>query len=154
MNRGMRRRARKAPSRSFWRDRRGEGYIDTAILIVIVFTLLISLLFVFSIFTSYLSLNSQAKQLAHGIEVYGKADDATISAITNGALSSGDVTVDTSWFNASRRMIQLKTPFTVTVQREIQIPILHFVTGNTVNIKLRITATANGISEVYWKAGS
>lgn len=154
MNRSTEGRARTAPSRSLRKDRRGAGYIDTAILIVIVFTLLMSLLFVFSIFTSYLSLNSQAKQLAHGIEVYGRADSATISAITNGVLTSSDVTVQTEWFNASRRMIQLKTPFTVTVRREIRIPILRFVTGNTVNIKLRIMATASGISEVYWKAGS
>ena len=147
-------RAREAPSRSLRRDVRGEGYIDTAILIVIVFTLLISLLFVFSIFTSYLSLNSQAKQLAHGIEVYGKADDETIRLVSNGAFTAGDVTVNTSWHNATKRTIQLKTPFTVTVERQIGIPVLRFVTGNTVAIKLRITASADGISEVYWKAGS
>ena len=53
--------------RNLFQDRRGEGYIDTALMIVIVFTLMISLMFVFSIFTTYLSLNSTAKQLAHGI---------------------------------------------------------------------------------------
>ena len=101
--------------RNLFQDRRGEGYIDTALMIVIVFTLMISLMFVFSIFTTYLSLNSTAKQLAHGIEVYGQADAATIALISGGELTDADVQVDTTWYNASRKTIQLKTPFTVTV---------------------------------------
>lgn len=140
--------------RNLFQDRRGEGYIDTALMIVIVFTLMISLMFVFSIFTTYLSLNSTAKQLAHGIEVYGQADAATIALISGGELSAADVQVDTTWYNASRRTIQLKTPFTVTVHERINIPILKFITGDAVNIKLNLTASAEGISEVYWKAGT
>ena len=139
--------------KNLFQDRRGEGYIDTALMIVIVFTLMISLMFVFSIFTTYLGLNSTAKQLAHGIEVYGQADDATIALISGGELSAADVQVDTTWYNAARRTIQLKTPFTVTVHERINIPILKFITGDAVNIKLNLSASADGISEVYWKAG-
>ena len=140
--------------KNLFQDRRGEGYIDTALMIVIVFTLMISLMFVFSIFTTYLGLNSSAKQLAHGIEVYGQADDATIALISGGELSAADVQVDTTWYNAARRTIQLKTPFTVTVHERINIPILKFITGDAVNIKLNLSASAEGISEVYWKAGT
>ena len=140
--------------RNLFQDRRGEGYIDTALMIVIVFTLMISLMFVFSIFTTYLSLNSTAKQLAHGIEVYGQADAATIALISDGELTDADVQVDTTWHNASRKTIQLKTPFTVTVHKRINIPVLKFITGDAVNIKLNLTASADGISEVYWKAGT
>ena len=140
--------------KNLFQDRRGEGYIDTALMIVIVFTLMISLMFVFSIFTTYLGLNSTAKQLAHGIEVYGQADDATIALISGGELSAADVQVDTTWYNSARRTIQLKTPFTVTVHERINIPILKFITGDAVNIKLNLSASAEGISEVYWKAGT
>ena len=140
--------------RNLFQDRRGEGYIDTALMIVIVFTLMISLMFVFSIFTTYLSLNSTAKQLAHGIEVYGQADAATIALISGGELTDADVQVDTTWYNAARKTIQLKTPFTVTVHERINIPILKFITGDAVNIKLNLAAYADGISEVYWKAGT
>jgi len=140
--------------RNLFQDRRGEGYIDTALMIVIVFTLMISLMFVFSIFTTYLSLNSTAKQLAHGIEVYGQADDATIALISGGEMSAADVQVDTTWYNADRKTIQLKTPFTVTVHERINIPILKFITGDAVKIKLNLAASADGISEVYWKAGT
>ena len=140
--------------KNLFQDRRGEGYIDTALMIVIVFTLMISLMFVFSIFTTYLGLNSTAKQLAHGIEVYGQADDATIAMISGGELSAADVQVDTTWYNSARRTIQLKTPFTVTVHERINIPILKFITGDAVNIKLNLSASADGISEVYWKAGT
>lgn len=140
--------------RNLFQDRRGEGYIDTAMMIVIVFTLMISLMFVFSIFNTYLSLNSTAKQLAHGIEVYGQADAATIALISGGELTDSDVEVDTIWYNASRKTIQLKTPFTVTVHERINIPILKFITGDAVNIKLNLAASAEGISEVYWKAGT
>lgn len=140
--------------KNLFQDRRGEGYIDTALMIVIVFTLMISLMFVFSIFTTYLSLNSAAKQLAHGIEVCGQADAATIALISGGELSAADVQVDTTWYNSARRTIQLKTPFTVTVHERINIPILKFITGDAVNIKLNLVASAEGISEVYWKAGT
>lgn len=62
--------------------------------------------------------------------------------------------VDTTWYNASRKSIQLKTPFIVTVHERINIPILKFLTGDSVSIKLNLTASAEGISEVYWKAGT
>ena len=140
--------------KKLFQDCRGEGYVGTALMIVIVFTLMISLMFVFSIFTTYLNLNSTAKQLAHGIEVYGQADAATIALISGGKLSTADVEVDTTWYNASRKSIQLKTPFTVTVHERINIPILKFLTGDSVSIKLNLTASAEGISEVYWKAGT
>ena len=74
--------------------------------------------------------------------------------ISGGEMSAADLQVDTIWYNSARRTIQLKTPFTVTVHEHINIPILKFITGDAVNIKLNLAASAEGISEVYWKAGT
>ena len=59
--------------------------------------------------------------------------------------------IDTTWHNASVKKIQLKTPFTVTITTQLLIPILRPVAGNPIGIRVNLSASASGISEVYWK---
>jgi hypothetical protein len=61
------------------------------------------------------------------------------------------VAVDTEWYDAAAKTIQLKTLFTVTVTKTVPIVILRPALGDPVVINVNISATARGISEVYWK---
>lgn len=61
--------------RKFIRDQTAEGYIDVAITILILFTLMASIMALFPIFTAQQSLNQTAKYTARTIELCGKADD-------------------------------------------------------------------------------
>ena len=135
------------------RDQTGEGYVDVAIAILILFALVASIFSVFPLYTTYQSLAATAKQIAHVVEVTGQADNGTVALVTgnpNYALPD-HVSFDTVWHNASARKIQLKTPFTVTVSKQVLIPILKPLGSSPIGIRVNIHASASGISEVYWK---
>ena len=138
---------------SFIRDQTGEGYIDVAITILIVFTLMTSLMALFPIFTAQQSLNRTVEYMARTMELYGKADDETLQSVTeNGNFVSPDsITVETTWEDPAEKTIQLKTLFVVTVTKTVPITILRPAMGEPVTISVRISASAQGISEVYWK---
>lgn len=139
--------------RNFIRDQTGEGFIDVAITILIVFTLMASLMALFPIFTAQMSLNQTAKYMARTVELYGKADDDTLQSITESGefIEPDSISVETEWENASEKTIQLKTPFTITITKTLSIIIMRPAVGDPVAIDVCITASANGISEVYWK---
>lgn len=127
--------------------------MDVAIAMLIIFALVAGIFSLFPIYTTYQSLNATAKQMAHVVEVCGQADSATLSLVTSNGklLAPDDTTIDTTWYNASQKKIQLKTPFTITITKQILIPILKPVGGHAIGIKVRVSASASGISEVYWK---
>jgi Flp pilus assembly protein TadG len=139
--------------RKFIRDQTAEGYIDVAITMLILFTLMASLMALFPIFTAQQSLNHTAKYMARTVELYGKADDETIQSMTEDEsfLAPDSVEIGTEWYDAAERTIQLKTPFTVTITKTISIVILRPALGEPLTIDVQITASARGISEVFWK---
>lgn len=139
--------------RRFIRDQTAEGYIDVAITVLIVFTLMASLLALYPIFTAQQSLNQTAKYMARTVELYGKADDETLASVTadGSFLEPDSLAIDTEWYDAAEKTIQLKTLFTVTVTKTVPIVILRPALGDPVVINMNISATARGISEVYWK---
>ena len=127
--------------------------MDVAIAMLIIFALVAGIFSLFPIYTTYQSLNATAKQMAHVVEVCEQADSATLALVTSNGklLAPDDTTIDTTWYNASQKKIQLKTPFTITLTKQILIPILKPVGGHAIGIKVRVSASASGISEVYWK---
>lgn len=139
--------------RNLIRDQTAEGYIDVAITLLILFTLTASLMALFPIFTAQQSLNQTAKYMARTVELYGKADDEILGSVTeNGDFIVPDtVQIETQWHDAAAKTIQLKTRFSVTVTKTVPIVILRPALGDPWVIHVQITASANGISEVYWK---
>ncbi len=139
--------------RKFIRDQTAEGYIDVAITMLIIFVFMASLLALYPIFTAQQALNQSAQYTARTIELYGKADDETLESMT----ADGDflvpdrVDVEVEWQDAAAKTIQLKEPFTVMMTKTVPIVILRPALGEPVVINVQITATARGISEVYWK---
>lgn len=137
----------------FIRDQTGEGYIDVAVTVLIIFALMASLMALFPIFTAQQSLNQTARHMVRTVELYGKADDATLQSVTeDGSFIIPDsIEIETQWYNAPDKTIQLKTKFTITITKNIPIVILRPAFGDPIVIHVRITASANGISEVYHK---
>ena len=91
--------------RNFIRDQIGEGYIDVAITVLIIVVLMASLMALFPIFTAQQSLNRTAEYMARTVELYGKANDETLAAVTeNGNFVTPDtVTVETHLGRPSRK---------------------------------------------------
>jgi Flp pilus assembly protein TadG len=137
--------------RKFIRDRTGEAYVDLAIATLIILTLMASLIALFPIFTTQQSLNNTARQLARIAEVTGSAQDAQDTLNTISVLQPDTIQWDTDWQDDTLQTIQLKTPFTVTVTKQVSIIIFRPALSNPVEFDITISASANGISEVYWK---
>lgn len=137
----------------FIRDQTAEGYIDVAVTLLILFTLMASLMALFPIFTAQQSLNQTAKYTARTIELYGKADDDTLQTVTENEnfISPDSVEIDTEWYDAAAKTIQLKTTFTVRITKTVSIVILRPALGDPLTIDVKITASARGISEVFFK---
>jgi len=137
---------------NFTRDQTGDGYIDIGIVIIIVFLLLASLLGLFPVLSAQQSLNGTARQLARSIEITGSAGtdfEQTIQEI--GGITTADVDIETVWHNPAEKTIQLKTPFKVTVTKNVPITIFRPSFGDPIVINIEIKAAADGISEVYFK---
>ena len=139
--------------RKFIRDQTGEAYIDVTITVLIIFTLMASLMALYPIFTAQQSLNQTVKYMARTVELYGRADDVTLQSFTeNGNFIEPDsISIDTEWKDVAEKTIQLKTSFTITIKETVSIVIMRPSLGDPVTIDVLITASANGISEVYWK---
>jgi len=137
----------------FIRDQTGEGFVDVAITILIIFTLMASIFALYPIFTVQQSLNQTAKYIARTVELYGKANDETLQSVTEDGnfIKPDSISIETEWDSAIEKTIQLKTPFTVTVMKMVPIVIMRPALGEPVAINIRISAYAHGISEVYWK---
>jgi len=139
--------------RKFIRDQTGEGYVDIAITMLIIFALMASLMALFPIFTAQQSLNQTAKYIARTVELNGKADDETLKSVTEDEnfIKPDSVSVETVWENEAQKTIQLKTSFVVTVTKNVPIVIMRPAFGEPIVINVNISASAQGISEVYHK---
>ena len=137
---------------NFTRDQTGDGYIDIAIVIIIVFLLLATLLGLFPVLSAQQSLNGTVRQLARSIEITGSAGtdlEQTIQEI--GGISNSEINIETVWHDPAEKTIQLKTPFKVTVTKNVPITIFRPSFGDPIVFNIKIKAAADGISEVYFK---
>ena len=133
-------------------DQSGEGYVDIAIIILIVFVLMASLLAVFPILTTQQSLNNTVRQIVRTVEITGNAGsevDSLLNQLTS--VKPDNLTWQTTWKDAANKTIQLKTSFTVTATKKVPLVVLRPSFGNPLVIEIEISATASGISEVYFK---
>ncbi len=139
--------------RKFIRDQTGEGYVDVAITLLIMIAFIASMMFIYPIFTAKQSLTQSAKHITRIIELYGKADDTTINRLfeDNTLVIPDDIEVISEYENTAEKTIQLKTSFTVTVSKEIQIPVMRPLFSDSFSIRVKISSAAKGVSEVYWK---
>lgn len=137
---------------SFIHDQSGEGYVDIAIIILIIFILMASLLAVFPILSAQQSLNSTVRQIVRTVEITGNAGtevDMLLAQLTSA--KPDNLAWQTVWKDAANKSIQLKTPFTLTATKVVPLVVLRPSFGNPLVIEIEITATASGISEVYFK---
>ena len=139
--------------RKFIRDQTGEGYIDVAITVLIIFVLMASLMALFPIFTAQQSLNQTARYMARTVELYGKADNETLQSVAEdeNLIVPDSIDIATTWQNAAEKTIQLKSQFTITITKTVPVVILRPALGEPLTINLQISAAAHGISEVFWK---
>ena len=138
--------------KQFIRDQTGDSYIDIAIVMLIIFTLLASLLAIFPVLTVQQSLNNTARQIARTVEVTGCVGPEVDQLLENLSSAEPDsLTFETTWNDPIKQTIQLKTPFTVIATKTVPIILVRPALGEPIVFEITVTATASGISEVYHK---
>jgi hypothetical protein len=109
----------------------------------------------FPIFTTQLALNMQAKSIAHVAEVTGRVGDEVEEEIGRLQTASGitvdSITWDTAWLDSTDQTMQLRTPFTVMLTKQVEIPIINPALTGSGPVTVTLHASAGGISEVYYR---
>ncbi len=142
--------------KGFLKEENGSSQVvSMMVLLPVVLAITITFLFVFPIFTTQQTLNAQAKAIAHTAEVTGRVGPEVQDAISRLEEASGitpdSVAWDTAWLNEEQQTIQLRTPFTVTLTKQLKLPFITPAIGESRAITIELRAAASGISEVYYK---
>ncbi len=142
--------------RRFLKEEKGSSQVVSLMIILpIILCVAITFLFMFPIFTTQLTLNAQAKSIAHVAEVTGRVGNEVEAEISRLQTASGitidSITWDTAWLNSTDQTMQLRTPFTVMLTKKVKIPIINPGLTGSGPVTVTLHASAGGISEVYYK---
>jgi hypothetical protein len=140
----------------FLKEEKGSSQVVSLMIILpVVLSIVITFLFMFPIFTTQLTLNAQAKSIAHVAEVTGRVGDEVEAEIDRLQTASGitvdSITWDTAWLNSTDQTMQLRTPFTVMLTKQVEIPIINPGLTGSEPVTVTLHASAGGISEVYYR---
>ncbi|HOT58350.1 MAG TPA: DUF4320 family protein [Spirochaetia bacterium] len=126
------------------RSRRGEGYIDVAVLVLCVMLVVAVAVSVLPVFVTKNQLDTYAAELCREAEIAGRVGSETTLRAQVLSEKTG-LSPDISWSKTGR--LQLNEEFTVTVTMRVDIGLF----GGFGSFPVTLKAQASGKSEVYWK---
>ena len=126
------------------RSRRGEGYIDVAVLVLCVMLVIAVAVSVLPVFVTKNQLDTYASELCREAEIAGRVGSETTLRAQVLSEKTG-LLPDISWSKTGR--LQLNEEFTVTVTMRVDIGLF----GGFGSFPVTLKAQASGKSEVYWK---
>jgi len=126
------------------RSRRGEGYIDVAVLVLCVMLVIAVAVSVLPVFVTKNQLDTYAAELCREAEIAGRVGSETTLRAQVLTEKTG-LSPDISWSKTGR--LQLNEEFTVTVTMQMDIGLF----GGFGSFPVTLKAQASGKSEVYWK---
>lgn len=126
------------------RNERGEGYIDTCVLVLCAVLVIALAVKVLPVFIAKQQLDTFATELVREAEVTGRVGSETSrrAAVLQERLG---IDPDITWSNSGR--IQLNEEVTVILTLQENIGLF----GNFGSFPITLQAQATGKSEVYWK---
>lgn len=126
------------------RNERGEGYIDTCVLVLCAVLVIALAVRVLPVFIAKQQLDTFATELVREAEVTGRVGSETSrrAAVLQERLG---IDPDITWSNSGR--IQLNEEVTVILTLQENIGLF----GNFGSFPITLQAQATGKSEVYWK---
>lgn len=122
---------------------RGEGYIDTAVIVIVAMLIIALAVKVYPVFIVKNELNTFAGELARVAEIEGRIGSATRTKENNLKASMG-LNPSIEWSKSGR--IQLNEEFSVVVTYEVDIGFFEFG-----SFPITLKSKATGRSEVYYK---
>ncbi|KUO65166.1 MAG: hypothetical protein APF84_13745 [Gracilibacter sp. BRH_c7a] len=126
------------------KSRRGEGYIDVAVLVLCVMLVIALAVSVLPVFVTKNKLDTYAAELCREAEIVGRVGSETILWAQVLTEKTG-IDPNILWSKTGR--LQLNEEFTLTVTTQADIGLF----GGFGSFPITLKAEASGKSEVYWK---
>ena len=126
------------------KNRRGEGYIDVAVLVLCVMLVIAVAVSVLPVFITKNKLDTYAAELCREAEIAGRVGNETTLRAQVLTEKTG-INPNISWSKSGK--IQLNQEFTVTVTMQTDLGLF----GGFGSFPVTLKAQASGKSEVYWK---
>lgn len=125
------------------KSKRGEGYIDTVIIVIVAMIVIALAVKVLPVFIAKNQLDTFANELVRVAEIEGQIGRATNNRANQLRVNTGlDPTIN--WSTTGK--IQLNNEFSVTLTENYDIGFFEFG-----SFPITLTSKATGRSEVYWK---
>lgn len=132
------------------KSKRGEMYVDVAVMVLCAMMLIVLALNTFSFFAVKQDLDYYAKEMIKIAAVTGKTTGAKIDhrkvELTAETGLNPAVSFDATYFNASERTVQFGDTITVTLTVSSQ-----FQGFGLFSVPVTLTAKHSGLSQRYWK---
>lgn len=131
------------------RTKRAEGYVDVAVAVLVVSFLLVLLVSVFGLVSKKQDLRYMASELIDAATVSGSVGQEVQKRYAQLCEETGllpSVNWIAAYYDAATGKVQLGDVISVSLETETSI--LGF---GGVLFPVKLTATASGLSEVYWK---
>lgn len=132
------------PIRKILRDKRGEGYIDAAVIVFCVMLVIALGVRLFPIFITKIQLDNFADELVREAEISGRIGSETAGRQSALEEKTG-IHPDVYWSAGGN--IQLNEEVTVTLVMQKDLGLF----GRLGSFPITLRARASGKSEVYWK---
>lgn len=126
------------------RQKRGEGYIDVAVIVLAAMLCIALVVQVAPVFIAKSQLNTFANELVREAEISGRIGSETTSR-ANELKSQLGINPSISWSRTGQ--LQIDTSITVTCTLTVDIGLF----GSFGSYPITLTSKASGRSEVYWK---
>ena len=130
--------------RKILRDKKGEGYIDVAVMVLCVMMVIALGVRLFPVFITKMQVDNFADELVREAEISGRVGSETANRQRILEEKTG-IHPSVHWSKTGR--LQLNEEVTVTVSVQENLGLL----GNFGSFPITIRARASGKSEVYWK---
>jgi hypothetical protein len=125
------------------RSKRGEGYVDIIVIVLVIMLFVALAVKVFPVFIAKNQLDNFASELVREAEIAGRVGSET--TVKAGQLRTQiGINPDISWSRTGN--MQLNSEVTVTLTLRCDIGFFRFG-----SFPVTLTAAATGKSEVYWK---
>ncbi|RRJ67242.1 DUF4320 family protein [Paenibacillus oralis] len=125
-------------------SRRGEGYVDVVVIVLVAMLCIALALKVFPVFMAQQQLNTFADELAREAEIAGRIGQET-SQRTRELQEQTGLNPAIEWSKTGT--VQINEEVTVILRTTVNIGLF----GNFGSFPIELSAAATGKSEVYWK---
>ena len=135
--------------KSLIKNKRGDGYIDVVISVLVSMMMIVLVLNVFSFLTLKQDMDYFAKEMINCASANGRTNSAVVTRQNELIAETGinpTVTWTTTYFNATQRTVQLGDTIQITLRVQANVRGL-----GVISIPVTLTAKHSGISQKYWK---